>query len=558
MRLQRGALFGSLACSAFFACFLPSLEGLSGGHASDASLGPGEDRSAPEATADARTSPGTFLLRRTEMGDASRVDPVFATLDGNVETVGCPTESPDDFWFGPCARTFCYPSPTPVARTDGPYRMGQLGMSVYAGGTPHDARFAFAGRRVSTLDGGADAVADAGDASDASAIRFDYPLWVATPSTRCGAPGAPPVRVDPTDDVLNQQRRHVLPRFRSDGKRIAYLDTDPETGTGSVTLERVMTVGVDGSEPRKLMDFGDNSLSLVDMPPVWLSIGGRPYVAWSQTNGGISGYGVQATSDEAIPSTLEVVTECEGVVQELAMFDHAGSSVIVLARSDEVNLSLPSATTRLVIAPASALPIDCTKFQELVVDQPPGSRLRDVQVAPDGNLIATTANWPVDADAGGPGGPDATSGVDAGRVRLDAKTRVYITPVKMEGNSPPSQPCSATSFDGDFYDFGPQWVDGGRSIIWTRTPYPLSSPLAPPEDDAGGVQSGIWTADIEGGKCVRQRPLVVNRTTSQASVTFLGPASSAPACGVGTAPGSLWNGLPIALALAIVLRRRRS
>ncbi len=506
MRSSRLGPF-AFACAALCAaCLLPSLDRLSGAPAGSGDADSPEDGTASPGVSEAGTSqPGVFVLRQLERDGNTTVEPAFAPLAGGApSSVGCALGDQEAFWFAPCAGAYCPPSPTPRPFTDGPYRAGQMSSATFVGSIA-DPRFVY--ERKAVLVGGA----------------VEYALFAATGDSRCGA-GMDPIRVSGT--LGARSVRHVLPRFSENGRRLAYLDLEGQAPGTALHVARVVATGIDGTASRVLAE-PVSPRYIRAMSPVWLTFAGLSWVAWSTgTETALDApqvSNVEISSDDVLPTTKTLLQDCAGVVQEAAVFARGTQTLVALVVSE--GLAGGGRTTALRLGPFTPLPMACdvSRLPPLMEAQPPGTQARDMAISPAGDQLAVVLDWlPLAANAA-----DAGTG-DAG-ARAEAPRRVFLldpNPTAATRLAPIE--CSAPGQSvAPFDDVGPQWVSSGRAIVWTRTIRPLGASVVRSADGGlGPVATGIWIADVEGGRCVRQRPLIANQIVGNGTSAVLGPVNA--------------------------------
>jgi hypothetical protein len=475
-----------------------------------------------------------FHYRRltTGRGDAavSALHPGVAFLldSGTAHPIGCPDRGSIQY-FEPSTTLGL------EALHNGPYRYGQLAMSAFHAPTaglespPGKSRFAFA-----------EVIPGAGDSGS------DYPLLIADELTDCDA-SHPAVRVDPITDPDNAGKAHVLPRFSLDGSRVAYLDlvSDP-SGGAKPSLARVVTTGVDGKSPRALRTAShynpETNVILWGLPPTWIADeqvvwleGPDPSCSLSHSGCAWPPFQFNYAVDAPLPTygTLFTCPYLGGYSQiaELAIFaDVATSYVAMVASHATLSTSPAEGVMDIYIAEYSALRYDgCSAFADATHLGRKGAVARDMAVSPDGSTIAYTANaGPPSGGSGGDGGgsdgapPDAGSQEAGAPLDITSPTHVWLlSPAGTKAPTPCSDPAATPTFD----DFGPQWFDDGKILVWTRAAHPAS---AAPE-----AVGGLWQADVIDGACKNVRPVVSNGPTDAGALTVIAPANATIACDVG-------------------------
>jgi hypothetical protein len=476
-----------------------------------------------------------FHYRRltTGSGDAavSMRQPGVAFLrdSGAARPIGCPDRGSIQYFE---------PSMTAglEALNNGPFRYGQLAMSSFHTPTaglevpPGKSRFAFTEILPRAADGG-----------------YDYPLLIADELTDCDA-SHPAVRVDPTTDPDNAGKAHVLPRFSLDGSRVAYLDLVSAPSSGAKpSVARVVTTGVDGRSPRALRTASPydpkTNVILWGLPPTWIAQdevvwleGPDPSCSLSHSDCASPPFQFNYAVDAELPTygTLFTCPYLGGYSQiaEMALFgDGATSFVAMVASHATLSTSPADGVMDIYIAEYSALRYDgCSAFANATHLGPKGAVARDMAVSPDGNAIAYTANaGPPSDGSGGDGGgsdgalPDAGSREAGAPLDITSPTHVWLLS-PTSGTKLPT-PCSDPVADPTFDDFGPEWFDDGKILVWTRAAHPPS--VAP--DTLGG----LWQADVIDGACKNVRAVVSNGPTDAGALTVIAPANATIACDVG-------------------------
>jgi hypothetical protein len=436
---------------------------------------------------------------------------------------------------------------------NGPYRYGQFAMTSFhepSAGLelpPGHSKFAFT-----------QVIPNAGGSG------YDYPLLVADELTDCDA-SRPAVRVDPVNQPSNAGKEHVLPRFSREGSRIAYLDLVAGPGSGGRrSVARVMTTGVDGDgmgpnviRTPPLYDPTKN-IVLWAMPPTWLPTGNE--VAWlegpdpscSMPDCAWPPFEFHKATDTSNPTYGKLFT-CpygSGGFWQIAEFANFISEndlfYAIVASSGTLTAPAKGATDIYITDKGNLAYMGCSALVNATNLRRDGAVARDMAVSPDGSWIAYTANAaPIAgrADAGPP--LDVTS-----------PTHVWLLTPTVDGSANPIR-CSDPTDSAQFDDFGPQWFDGGKVLVWTRAAHPPS--VAP---DAVG---GLWQADVDlkTGVCSHVRPVVSNGPTDDGELTVIAPANATIACAMGigrsraATPAAGWGVVALVLAYGARWRARR-
>lgn len=484
--------------------------------------------------ADADAAPATlpfFVMMRSTADDAGAeaapamvVQPAVVDLvqpDAGSRPIACPRSG-----------DFAYFARTPPAgggscgNQNGPYLNGMLAIRGYYSNTPMVApgssRFAYL-----------DVVANV-DAGEAGVIT-DYPLYVADELSDCASRRAR--RID-YKGPFAPGARHVLPRFSPDGSRVAYFDI---TGSGcnGLRVRRLVTVGVDGSSPRILRDASDLAkvASLWLAPPRWLD---ASHVAWVEVDqvsctscSGDSHVMEIADKDQPLPSDLQELLKCARSslygIEQIEPFVHGPKSRVALVANSGPWI-FGQGPSDIYVGDLGA---PCGNLTNLT-NGSPGSMSRDLAVSPDGSLFAFASNR-----------PDLDAGADADAAPPQATSPMHVWLMSSLGSTP--QPCSGLDPATD--DVGPQWIEAGKKLAWTRLPHGSSS--------AGA----IMFTDVVNGVCTNPRPLLDDppgAAEAGTSPTYIASSNASVFCG--TAMGRPSNGAPAVLlaflALAGIVRRR--
>lgn len=432
-----------------------------------------------------------FYLKNTKATNMTAAGVVVGTA--GPRAVGC--ERPSGALFDR-ARTVAAGG-GPGAR-NGPYRSASLAMRSFEGGgaTTRPSAIAFP------------------DLSAAAPA-----LLLATEQSECVA--KPPVRIDFQEpNVAKTNVTILMPRFSPDGSRVAYIE---EQGNNIV---QVVSVSTDGAANlargvRKAAAIGGNG-GLWPSAPAWIS---SSEVAWLERQGTQQSplpIVIQRGPDVATSTPTSSIV-CNTFVEQIDVFRRGGTTYFALVAS-----KAPWSNGSAGPSNVSVLPIDgqCNAPQAITNESANGFAARDVVASPNGELLAYASN------------ADTAQGMR----RLDSPAHVWLA--DSLGQKPPVM-CSGGGNDSD--DFGPQFVDGGRKVVWTHSTRPAD-------------QESIYVADVVDGRCVNPRALVGD----DASRYIMG-ANAGVVCSLLRPPGAsehrgsnLERAL-LALAVAMgVIRRRRS
>jgi WD40 repeat protein len=518
-----GACFLAIAATASCS-LLYDVQGFDSNY-TDAGNDAHHDRVAPPDGPQESASPTMplFHYRRLTTGarDAavSTLQPGVAFLldSGAAHAIGCPDKGSSQY-FEP-SMTFGL-----QALNNGPYRYGQFAMTSFQAPEaglevpPGQSRFAFT-QVVPDADGGS-----------------DYPLLVADELTDCNG-SHPTVRVDPTEDENNAGKLHVFPRFSPDGSRIAYLDVVPDSGSGTKpSVARLVTTRVDGKSPSVIMTAPPydpkTNLILWGLPPTWLAGEPAAEVFWlegpdpscSLAHSGCASPPFEFNSAvDTNPPVYGTLVKCPygsggfSQIAELAIFYVVDDVYFaIVASSGTLSASPAAGAMDIYITDLGNLKyFKCSAFTNATHLGRKGAVARDMAVSPAGSLIAYASN----------AGPIADAGSADGGAPLDitSPTHIWLLSPTTDGSASPT-PCgdpSATAFD----DFGPQWFNDGKLLVWTRAAHPAT--VAP--DTVGG----LWQADVMSGACTSVRPVVSNGPTDDGALTVIAPANTTIACSVG-------------------------
>ena len=495
-----------------------------------------------------------FHYRRLTRG---RGDAAVATLQpgvafllgsGAAHPIGCPDKGSSQY-FEPSMTLGL------EALNNGPYRYGQLAMSSFHAPTaglelpPGHSRFAFT-----------QVIPDGGDGGN------DYPLLIADELTDCDA-SHPAIRVDLTTGPESVGMAHVLPRFSPDGSRVAYLDlvSDPSSGA-KPSLARVVTTGVDGKPARALRTEPTydptKNLILWGLPPTWIA----PHeVVWlegpdpscSLSHSGCASppfqFNYAIDTDLGMGGTLFKCPYGSGgfsQIVELAIVRGATSFVAMVASRATLSTSPAPGVMDIYTAEYSAFLYDkdkCSAFMNATHLGQNGAVARDMAVSPDGSLIAYTAN-------AGPA-PDAGSADGAASLDITSPTHVWLLTPTTDASAIPKL-CDPAA-DPRFDDFGPQWFDDGKILVWTRAAHPPSV--------ASDTSGGLWKADVNAGVCTSVHAVVSNGPTEAGALTVIAPANATIACNVGagrarsdsTTTAMAARGVALFVAVGAWRKRRR-
>lgn len=393
-RRREVAVVVTAALAAAGCGLITQLDGLKG---TDAGMSPDASPDSPPGTdgssSDAAPTQPLFYMDLSRVGDAQpQAVPMVAYPNGDAapQALGCATpidpavflqsisRSPSGNYVGPKG----YPPPLALNRGHSP---------ASAQVPPGDAIFVF----------------NAGVSSASAILAVDE-------TSRCGSPLR---RIEPFDAGLFTFQ---FPRFRADGKRVAYLGK-----RSASALTGVYTVAVDGSEPPRLLF---EAATVMSTPPVWID-GPQPKVMWVDSTGV-----VYAQQDG--PSVKETVTSCSERVWQVEYLDKPPFQRVLLELGGRISW-LPYGD-------------DCSKLNALVTD-PAGVVEQDFAISPDKALVAYVSNRGEAADA------------------AVAHTHVWLV------DSSGGAPTSCTPADPNSDDVGPRWFAGGSQLVWTRIPRPAAT-----------------------------------------------------------------------------------
>jgi len=355
---------------------------------------------------------------------------------------------------------------------------------------------------------------------DADGGVSDFRLWAADENSGCTT--QPAVRIDSTG--FYNDHEHFWPRFSPDGSRVLYVDKpqDPAAYT-----YRLVTVGFDD---KALFVIRSGMPRLSNTPPIWVDGG---HIAWVENLSTTSTPHLvvyqasdrNAAGDSATaPGDRSVLLDCDGPGGA------TGTPVLWLVNQIELSdgvLYVAGATgptggpTPAPIEIYRMLPGSCSTAMTLA-SEPPGGTSFDLAVSPDHARLAFTST----RSALGP----------------PAATRDIYT-VATDGASGPVRFAGAPDVD----DVGPQWIAGGRQLLWTQ--------VADAKPVTGG---GIMIANADG---THVRSLQAEKDAARVIAgSNLGTSCdyTAGAVAAGLRAGPILLLLAAALALSVRAGRRAS
>jgi len=435
-------------------------------------------------------------------------------------------------YFGPSPGAGGFTPPT--SPPNGPYLNGMLIMRAHYTPDPMvppgDARLVYL-----------DVVPNGADDGDGGRVT-DYPLYVVDESSDCVA--RKPSRIDYLGPFV-AGARHVLPRFSPNGKRIAYFDISNGIGL-NLSVLRLVTVGVDGSEPRVLRRTTDltSPESMWLAPPSWVDDGN---VAWNEVDDKSTGSGagnirVMIVKDAplALPSTL---LECGrqkfyGIEQIEFFVQGATSRVALVANDSQWLFTAKGGPSNVHTGNFGA---SCDQLKNVTHEPGPGSLSRDLAVSPDGSLFLFASNRE----------PSAADGGDAAVSSLTVTSPMHLWIMSSIGGV--AQPCSGVDPSAD--DVGAQWLDRGTKVAWMHLPR------------GDGGPGAVMLADVIGGRCSNVRTLLGDAPGTGAgdSPTYITSTNASVHCSAvmgrhssGGALASLFTLLTVAMVMVRRASRRRS
>lgn len=386
-----------------------------------------------------------------------------------------------------------------------------------------------------------------------------FKLWMATDDSVCNT--NPPVQIDDRTDEYTIDATHTFsnyekrfPRFSPDGTRVVYYDVYETTDTTYAPKSRVVTVGIDGSNPRIIRHSTDAShgITLISAPPIWLN---NTTVAWVEEAADASSnyqvilyYAQDAVG--AGDNSRSVLLNCATAdattspyLRDINQFELvAGGTKLLIAGQKDANsqpafntpAGEPASSSLYLMVPttntAAISSCDPTSASATVLVKEPGvGQSIDFAVSPDGTKIAFSS----------------THGVVADMAPTPQKD-IFIMPI--DGSS---APVKLAGSDPNIDDIGPRWVGGGKQIMWTQVGYVNNN-----IDIADPIGGGIMIANADG---TNPRSLYAESTSGGQRRLVLGGQSrgcSAVGFGAGGA-GGFGAALLAGGLLALALRRRR-
>lgn len=463
------------------------------GGASSSSGGDGDITAGDGSTLTGLDTP-VFFLHGKGVGQNLIASPGVVKA-GGAFTVGCDTPGASLFERQPTG-----PQGLPQGTQNGPYRSASITMRAF---TPPGALSI-----QDTLNGSRFVYADANGA-----------LLLATAQSSCQAA---PIRID--QQPPGGATRPIMPRFSPNGQRVAFFLQ------ASSDISQLVTVGVDGKNTRVVRqastiktERGNNNAGFWTVAPMWLS---DSDLVWIER----SGAGQNPTplivvrGTDASPASISTSGQCSQFFEEIALLDPTLPRVVRVSsprswtqdsnKKGNTNISIQNGLNALCNPPS----------QQVTNESQDGSTSRDVAVSPTKTAIAFASNMST---------PPAQRG-------LTSPLHIYVATI--DSPSATSKACSGIEQDTD--DFGPQWIEQGKKLIWTHSPHTND-------------HESIYIADVASdGTCTNVHPLLVD-----ANDRFLIGANAGTSCALvrssARRASSLEAGLLAALALCAIGRRRR-
>jgi MYXO-CTERM domain-containing protein len=348
-----------------------------------------------------------------------------------------------------------------------------------------------------------------------------HQLLVAGPQSDCAA--HPPTRIDAPSQLGAADWLYFFPRFSPDGKRLAVLALGA-TGTGNV--EKLFTVGVDGTGFRVVRTFPTSSDQIV--PPTWID---NATLAWREFTGTGSSppFRIVSAADAAGAGDTSAMTviDCPASMPftGLSQFEAVDATTFVFAASTIAGSGSAPGLTNLYRVPAGS----CTAANKLTNETSAGHFSGDFSLSPDGKTVVFASTI---------GSAPAT--VSGGQL-----TDIFVVPV--DGSAAPRRVAG----DPMFIDAGPRFVAGGRQIVWTRLG-------VVPMDGGSGADlpqsSALMLANLDG---TNVRTLV--DVTARAGETHMaiGGLNMGNSCAVGGGAASAGGMAVLAVVVLAGLARRR-
>jgi len=464
-----------------------------GGASSSSSGGDGDITAGDGSTLTGLETP-VFFLHGKGAGQNLIASPGVVKA-GGAFTVGCDTPGASLFERQPTG-----PQGLPQGTPNGPYRSASITMRAF---TPPNAL-----SMQEALNGSKFVYTDANGA-----------LLLATAQSSCQA--AAPVRID---QQAGGSARPIMPRFSPNGQRVAFFLQ------ASSDISQLVTVGVDGKNAHVVRqaatiktERGNNNAGFWTVAPMWLSDSDLVWIERSGSGQNQTPLFVVRGMDVASTS-VSTNGQCAQFFEELALLDPALSRVVRVSspkswsqdsnKKGNTNISIQNGLNALCNPPS----------QQVTNESQDGSTSRDVAVSPTKTAIAFASNMST---------PPAQRS-------LTSPLHIYVATI--DSPTATSKACSGIEQDTD--DFGPQWIEQGKKLIWTHSPHTND-------------HESIYVADVApDGTCTNVHPLLVDT-----SDRFLIGANAGTSCALvrssSRRAGSLEAGLLAALALSAIGRRRR-